>query len=60
MGMSLGTAIAKLTTDAPEPFSVRVPQEGSPQYVYDSDPDNPTDVPADIVAQAEAMVAADV
>jgi hypothetical protein len=59
MGMSLGSAIARITPTGGEPFSVRVPEEGVPQYVYDDDPDNPVDVPQDIVDQAQAMVDAD-
>jgi hypothetical protein len=59
--MTLGAAITKITLAAGEtaPFSVRVPQEGVPQYVYDDDPDSPVDVPPEIVTQAEEMVAAD-
>lgn len=59
--MTLGGAITQITLAAGElqPFSVRVPKQGSPQYLYDDDPDNPVDVPPDIVTQAEAMVAAD-
>ena len=56
-GPSLGMAITKLTLDAGETrlFVVRVPEEGAPQYIYDDDPENPVDVPAEIVAAAETM-----
>jgi hypothetical protein len=56
---SLGGAIFQITMNRGETkvFSVRVPEEGKPQYVYVDDPENPVDVPDDIVAQAAQIVA---
>lgn len=59
--MSLGAAITQVTIAQGETrtFTVRVPEEGVPQYVYDDDPDNPVDVPQDIVDEAKGKVVAD-
>jgi len=56
--MTLGSAIMRVTLAHGEtrPFTVRVPLEGTPQYLYDDDPDTPVDVPPGIITEAEDLM----
>jgi len=58
-GLSLAGAIAQVTIARGETanFSVRVPHDGdTPQYFYDDDPENPVEVPLDIIVEAQELM----
>jgi hypothetical protein len=56
---SLGGAIIQVTKERGEEreFTVMIPEGEPPLYVFDDDSDNPVEVPADIVEEAEVIVA---
>ena len=58
---SLGAAIIQVTQERGETrdFTVMVPEDGAPQYLFDDDPDTPVEVPTDIVEEAQGKVSSD-